>query len=40
MVKDKEEKKINNKIEVDRDEMIAILRMLEAVKRKLQETLK
>jgi tetrahydromethanopterin S-methyltransferase subunit G len=37
MVKDEKEKK---KVLIDKDELIAILRMLEAVKRKLQNTLK
>jgi hypothetical protein len=37
MVQKEKDKK---KIEIDKDEVIAILRMLEAVKRKLQQTLK
>ena len=35
-----EKEKDKKKIVVDKDEVIAILRMLEAVKRKLQQTLK
>lgn len=40
MVEKEKENKEKQKIEVTKDELIVILRMLEAVKRKLQQTLK